>query len=89
MPHTLPSLPYDYSALEPHIDSKTMEIHHDKHHQAYPDKFNAALEKHPELSEKTVEELLSDPDSIPEDIRPAIINHGGGYFHHSFFWEDR
>lgn len=87
MPHTLPKLPYDYAALEPHIDAKTMEIHYTKHHQTYVDKLNAALEKHPELQDKTVEELVADLDLIPEDIRTAVRNHGGGHLNHSMFWE--
>lgn len=87
MPHTLPPLPYAYNALEPHIDAKTMEIHHTKHHQAYIDKLNAALEKHPELQQKTVEELLKDLNAIPEDIRTAVRNHGGGHYNHSMFWK--
>lgn len=86
MLHTLPKLPYEYNALEPYIDAKTMEIHHTKHHQAYIDKLNAALEKYPELSEKPVEELLKDLNSIPEDIRTAVKNHGGGHYNHSLFW---
>ena len=84
--YTLPALPYAFDALEPYIDAKTMEIHHDKHHQTYVDKLNTALEKHPELSEKNLEELLSNLESLPEDIRGAVRNHGGGHFNHSFFW---
>ena len=84
--YTLPQLPYPYNALEPHIDAKTMEIHHTKHHQGYVDKLNAALEKHPELFEKPLEELLKDPNQVPEDIRQAVINHGGGHHNHSLFW---
>jgi len=84
--YTVPKLPYDYNALEPHIDEQTMRIHHDKHHQAYVDKLNAALEKHPELQKKTAEELLKDLNSIPEEIRTAVRNHGGGHANHSFFW---
>ena len=87
MPHTLPPLTYAYNALEPHIDAKTMEIHHTKHHQAYIDKLNAALASHPELSGKTVEELLKDLNAIPEDIRTAVRNHGGGHYNHSLFWK--
>ncbi len=87
MPHTLPSLPYAYDALEPHIDAKTMEIHHTKHHQTYIDKLNAALEKYPDLQEKSVEELVADLELIPEDIRTAVHNHGGGHLNHSIFWE--
>lgn len=87
MPFTLPQLPYAYDALEPHIDAKTMEIHHMKHHQAYIDTLNNALEKHPELREKSVEELVADLDMVPEDIRTAVRNHGGGHLNHSMFWE--
>ena len=87
MPHTLPPLPYAYNALEPYIDAKTMEIHHAKHHQAYIDKLNAALEKHPELMEKPIEELMKNLNAIPEDIRTAVQNHGGGHLNHSFFWK--
>jgi Fe-Mn family superoxide dismutase len=87
MKHTLPALPYAYDALEPAIDAKTMEIHHTKHHQAYIDKLNAALEKHPDIAEKTVEELVADIEGVPEDIRTAIRNNGGGHLNHSFFWD--
>ena len=87
MTHKLPALPHPYDALEPHIDARTMEIHHSKHHQTYVDKLNAALEKHPELADKPVEDLLKDLTSIPEDIRTAIKNHGGGHYNHSFFWK--
>lgn len=86
MPHTLPKLPYAYDALEPYIDARTMEIHHTKHHQAYIDKLNAALEQYPDLAEKPVEELLRDLDAIPEDIRTAVRNHGGGHANHTLFW---
>ncbi|MEK7537067.1 MAG: superoxide dismutase [Patescibacteria group bacterium] len=86
MKYTLPPLPYPYDALEPYIDARTMEIHHTKHHQTYVDKLNAALEKHPELFEKPLEELLRDPAQVPEDIRQAVINHGGGHYNHSLFW---
>lgn len=86
MLHTLPKLPYEYNALEPYIDAKTMEIHHTKHHQAYIDKLNTALEKYPELAEKPVEDLLKDLSVIPEDIRTAVRNHGGGHYNHSLFW---
>lgn len=85
--HTLPPLPYAFDALEPHIDAKTMEIHHDKHHQTYVDKLNEALSKHPELMERSLEELVADLDMIPEDIRTAVRNHGGGHLNHSMFWE--
>ncbi len=87
MPHTLPTLPYSYDALEPHIDAKTMEIHHSKHHLTYVTKLNEALDKHPKLHEKSVEELVADLDMVPEDIRMAVRNHGGGHLNHSFFWE--
>ena len=87
MKYALPQLPYAYDALEPHIDAKTMEIHHTKHHQAYIDKLNTALEKYPELQEKNAEELISDLDSVPEDIRMAVRNHGGGHVNHSLFWQ--
>ena len=86
MAHQLPDLPYDYEALEPHIDAETMRIHHTKHHQGYVNNLNAALEKHPELGEKTVEQLLSDLASVPEDIRTAVRNNGGGHANHSLFW---
>lgn len=86
MAHQLPELPYDYEALEPHIDAETMRIHHTKHHQGYVNNLNAALEKHPELGEKTVEQLLSDLDSVPQDIRTAVRNNGGGHANHSLFW---
>ncbi len=84
--HTLPNLPYDYNALEPYIDEQTMRIHHTKHHQTYIDKLNAALEAHKELQEKSAEELITNLNSIPEAIRTAVRNHGGGHANHSFFW---
>jgi len=84
--HTLPELTYSYDALEPYIDQRTMEIHHTKHHQTYIDKLNAALEKHPDLQDTPAEELISNLDEIPEDIRTAVRNHGGGHVNHSFFW---
>ncbi len=87
MAFTLPSLPYDFNALEPHIDARTMEIHHDKHHQAYVNNLNAAIEKHPELAGKSLEDLLKDLNAVPEDIRTAVRNNGGGHFNHSLFWE--
>ncbi len=86
MIHTLPTLPYAYDALEPHIDAKTMEIHHTKHHQAYIDKLNAALKEHAGLQQKSVEDLLKDLNAIPEGIRTAVRNHGGGHANHSFWW---
>lgn len=82
----LPKLPYAYDALEPYIDARTMEIHYAKHHQAYVNNLNAALEKHPELNPKSSEELLENLNAIPEDIRTAVRNHGGGHANHSLFW---
>lgn len=87
MAYTLPKLPYSYDALEPHIDAKTMEIHHTKHHQAYIDKANAALEKHPELGNQTIDDLMRNLASVPEDIRGVIRNNGGGHSNHAMFWE--
>jgi Fe-Mn family superoxide dismutase len=87
MTHALPQLPYDFSALEPHIDAKTMEVHYTKHHQTYLDKFNAAYGQLPEdLKELSVEMLLKQLSIIPENIRSAIRNNGGGYYNHSLFW---
>ena len=86
MVYTLPALPYSYSALEPHIDARTMEIHHSKHHQAYCDKTNAALEG-TALIRKPIEEVLADLNAIPENIRTAVRNNGGGYANHNFFWQ--
>ncbi|UCD80197.1 MAG: superoxide dismutase [Desulfobacterales bacterium] len=86
MSHKLPELPYAYNALEPYIDAQTMEIHHTKHHQTYVDKLNAALEGHADLHNKSVEDLLRDLNAVPESIRTAVRNHGGGHFNHSFFW---
>jgi Fe-Mn family superoxide dismutase len=86
MAHTLPDLPYPHDALEPYIDSRTMQIHHGKHHQAYIDKLNAALEGHPELQQKSVEDLLRDIKSVPEAIRTTVRNNGGGHANHSLFW---
>jgi len=83
--YSLPDLPYDYSALEPHIDARTMEIHHSKHHQTYLDKTNAALEGS-DLINKPIEEVLSDLNSVPENIRTAVRNNGGGFANHSLFW---
>lgn len=86
MAYTLPELPYAYDALEPHIDARTMEIHHTKHHQAYISKANAALEGHSDLAAKSIEDLLSDLSAVPEAIRGAIRNNGGGHANHSLFW---
>lgn len=87
MTFELPKLSYEFDALEPHIDAKTMEIHHDKHHAGYVNKLNKALEGHEDLQNKSIEELLSDLDSIPEDIRTAVRNNGGGHANHTLFWE--
>ncbi|EPH60953.1 MULTISPECIES: superoxide dismutase [Enterococcus] len=87
MTYTLPDLPYAYDALEPYIDEETMHLHHDKHHNTYVTNLNAAIEKHPELGGKTVEELLADFSSVPEDIQTAVRNNGGGHANHTFFWE--
>ena len=87
MAHSLPALPYDAAALEPHIDTQTMQIHHGKHHQAYVTNLNAALDKHPELHQKGIEELLAAINSVPEDIRTAVRNNGGGHANHTMFWE--
>src|SRR4026209_444255 len=87
MPYTLPALPYAFNALEPHIDARTMEIHHGKHHQAYVTNLNAALDKHPELHSKSIEDLLKGINSVPEDIRTAVRNNGGGHYNHSMFWQ--
>jgi superoxide dismutase, Fe-Mn family len=86
MAYTLPNLPYAYDALEPHIDARTMEIHHTKHHQAYIDKANAALEGHPDLAKKPIDDLMRQLSSVPEDIRTIIRNNGGGHANHSLFW---
>ena len=83
----LPKLSYSYGALEPFIDAKTMEIHHTKHHQTYIDKLNKALEKYPKLQKNSAEDLIKNLDVIPEDIRTAVKNHGGGHVNHSFFWQ--
>src|SRR5512133_1027576 len=87
MAFNLPSLPYPFDALEPSIDRQTMEIHHDKHHGTYVNNLNAALEKHPELQSKTIEELLREINRIPDDIRTAVRNNGGGHVNHSMFWQ--
>lgn len=88
MAFELPPLPYAFDALEPHFDAKTMEIHHDKHHATYVAKLNEAIGKHPELASKTVEELQIGINSIPDDIRGAVRNHGGGHLNHSIFWKN-
>src|SRR5512134_591215 len=87
MAFELPKLPYAEDALEPYIDAQTMNIHRTKHHQAYITNLNAALEKHPELANKSLEDLLSDLNAVPEDIRTAVRNHGGGTWNHNLFWE--
>jgi Fe-Mn family superoxide dismutase len=87
MAYELPSLDYAYNALEPHIDARTMEIHHTKHHQTYLTNLNAALEGHPDLAAKSVNDLISDLGSVPESIRTAVRNNGGGHANHSFFWK--
>ena len=87
MAFKLPDLPYEFAALEPHIDARTMEIHHGKHHATYVAKLNAALEKHPELALKPVEELLKSLDKLPGEVRTAVRNHGGGHYNHSLFWQ--
>ena len=86
MPHSLPALPYAFDALEPHIDAATMQIHHGKHHQAYVNNLNAALDKHSELHEKSLEAVLADLNSVPDDVRTAVRNNGGGHWNHSLFW---
>src|SRR5262245_21962053 len=87
MAHELPALPYDYTALEPSIDEKTMHLHHDMHHATYVKNLNAAIEKHPDLQSKSAEELIRDLNSVPEDIRTAVRNNGGGHVNHSMFWK--
>lgn len=86
MKYQIPTLPYAYDALEPYIDAKTMEIHHTKHHAAYANNLNAALEKHPEIADKPLEWLLANLESVPEDIRTAVRNNGGGVYNHNLFW---
>ncbi|RMF73296.1 MAG: superoxide dismutase [Acidobacteria bacterium] len=86
MAHSVPPLPYAFDALEPYIDARTMELHHDKHHAAYVAKFNAALEKHPELAAKSPEEIIAGLATVPDDIRTAVRNNGGGHVNHSIFW---
>jgi superoxide dismutase, Fe-Mn family len=87
MSFTLPPLPYAYDALEPFIDTLTMQVHHDKHHAVYVNNLNGALEKHPELAGKSLEALLSDLNAVPEDIRMVVRNHGGGTWNHNLFWQ--
>jgi len=87
MPFTLPALPYAYDALEPHIDARTMEIHHTKHHQAYVNNLNAALEKAPQLEGKSLDDLMKGINGVPEAVRTAVRNNGGGHWNHSQFWE--
>ena len=86
MAHTLPPLPYDFAALEPHIDAKTMEIHHGKHHQAYVTNLNTALDKAPEFKDKPLDDLLKGLNKVPESVRAAVRNNGGGHWNHSLFW---
>jgi Fe-Mn family superoxide dismutase len=87
MPHQLPPLPYDAAALEPHIDAQTMQIHHGKHHNAYVTNLNAALEKHPDLQGKSADDLIRNLAAVPEAIRTAVRNNGGGHVNHTMFWE--
>ncbi len=87
MAFTVPPLPYDYGALEPHIDTQTMQIHHDKHHAAYVNNLNAALEGNADLQNATIEEILNNIKDVPESIRQAVINNGGGHANHTMFWE--
>src|ERR1700704_4728683 len=87
MAHELPPLPYDYTALEPVIDEKTMHLHHDMHHAAYVKNLNAALEKYPNLQSKSAEDLIRDLNAIPKDVRTAVRNNGGGHVNHTMFWQ--
>src|SRR4249919_1047780 len=87
MAHQLPALPYDFAALEPHIDAQTMQIHHGKHHAAYVNNLNAALEKHPELQGKSADDLVSGINSVPDAIRTAVRNNAGGHVNHTMFWQ--
>lgn len=87
MSYQLPELPYAYDALEPYIDVETMHLHHDKHHNTYVTNLNAAIEKYPELGEQSVEALIANVDELPEDIKTAVRNNGGGHANHTFFWE--
>ncbi len=87
MAYELPPLPYSYDALEPHIDARTMEIHHTKHHQAYVTNVNNALQNHPQLAAKPVEKLLREINDVPADIRQTVVNNGGGHANHTLFWQ--
>jgi len=87
MAFILPELPYGYDALEPYMDAKTVEIHHDKHHTTYTSKLNEALQKYPEFFDKDIVTILADLTQVPEDVRTAVRNHGGGYYHHNLWWE--
>jgi Fe-Mn family superoxide dismutase len=87
MAHELPALPYAFDALEPHIDARTMEIHHGKHHAAYVNNLNTALEGHPNLQQRSITELLADLNGVPETIRATVRNNGGGHFNHAMFWK--
>ena len=87
MAHTLPTLPYDFAALEPHIDAQTMQIHHGKHHQAYVNNLNAAIEKAPELASWSLDDLCRNIAKVPEAVRTAVRNNGGGHWNHSMFWQ--
>ena len=87
MAHTLPSLPYAFDALEPHIDAQTMQIHHGKHHQAYVNNLNAALDKAPGMQSKPLDDLMRDLNAVPESVRAAVRNNGGGHWNHSMFWQ--
>lgn len=87
MPHLLPKLAFAYDTLEPFLDAKTMEIHYSKHHQTYTDNFNKAIAGHPELEKMSAEDLIANLNSVPEDIRTAVRNHGGGYINHSLYWK--
>src|SRR6201991_1952610 len=87
MAFTLPNLPYAFEALEPHIDSQTMQIHHGKHHQTYVNNLNAAIEKAPELANKSLDDLMREINTVPESVRTAVRNNGGGHWNHSLFWQ--
>lgn len=87
MAHALPALPYDFAALEPHIDAQTMQIHHGKHHQAYVNNLNAAIEKAPELATWSLDDLCSNISKVPESVRGPVRNNGGGHWNHSLFWQ--